>query len=101
MKSHKLCKNSLIGIIKTGNKERNRNNSVSIKMREIMNRKQRRINERSFNKIKKMHARADATFNKNNISYDTRLEMLAEDPVEFYNLCKLLDHHKNLKVVIA
>jgi len=34
MKSHKLCKNSLIGIIKTGNKERNSNNSVAIKMRE-------------------------------------------------------------------
>jgi len=31
MKSHKLCKNSLIGIIKTGNKERNSNNSVAIK----------------------------------------------------------------------
>jgi hypothetical protein len=34
MKYHKLCKSGLIGIIKTGNKERNRNNSVSIKMRE-------------------------------------------------------------------
>ena len=34
MKSHKLCINSLIGIIKTGNKERNSNNSVAIKMRE-------------------------------------------------------------------
>ena len=31
MKYHKLCKNSLIGIIKTGNKERNSNNSVAIK----------------------------------------------------------------------
>jgi hypothetical protein len=66
-----------------------------------MTRKERRTLERKMKKIKKMHARADATFNKNNISYDTRLEMVAEDPDEFYNLCKLLDHHKNLKVVIA
>ena len=34
MNIHKLCKNSLNSIIKTGNKERNSNNSVAIKMRE-------------------------------------------------------------------
>ena len=34
MKSHKFCINSLIGIIKTGNEERNSNNSVAIKMSE-------------------------------------------------------------------
>ena len=31
MKYHKLCKSGLIGIIKTGNKERNSNNIVAIK----------------------------------------------------------------------
>ena len=66
-----------------------------------MTRKERRTLERKMKKIKKMHARADATFNENNISYDTRLEMVAEDPDEFYNLCKLLDKNKDIKLVIA
>ena len=59
------------------------------------------MTRKEIEKIKKMHARADATFNKNNISYGTRLEMVAEDPVEFYNLCKLLDKNKDIKLVIA
>ena len=50
MKSHKLCKNSLIGIIKTGNKERNSNNSVAIKMRE---KNMKKMNKEVLNKRKK------------------------------------------------
>ena len=52
MKYHKLCKNSLIGIIKTGNKERNSNNSVAIKMSEKNMKKRKIFKNNELSKMK-------------------------------------------------